>query len=247
MVKGFSSSLKGLLALAGYDNSRLPSIFATLQELGSGKVGLDTVSKTLAQVSSGNTVELGTTQRIIVKTAHGARKGDVLRFTNSLNIHVEAPVFLVPDANTIILGHKLDTAPVAAIDQYRLMRYVTPTTDLNGNTTVVEGQTSVVDNLDLGAFAPTGGNLIPRSSNPPLQIVAALAGSVTRIQPITDIGEFANLYSDAAGLNLIAHMTLTPDEVVDVDLAAGTSIYIRASKDADIDQAGSILSMNLIG
>lgn len=113
--------------------------------------------------------------------------------------------------------------------------------------TSLQGQLSPVDFIDGDGFAPTGANLIPRSSQPPLQIVAALANDVKEIQVISDIGEFCELYSDAAGLVKIAEMVLTPDERVSVNLAAGSEVYIRASKDVDIDQPDSFLAMNFNG
>ena len=109
------------------------------------------------------------------------------------------------------------------------------------------GDKTVVDDIDGGAFEVTGAQLIPRSSQPPLQLVANLAADISEIQVVSDIGEFCNLYSDAAGTNKIASMVLTPDETVKVVRPAGSEIYIRAVKDVDIDQPGSFLAMNFIG
>lgn len=104
-----------------------------------------------------------------------------------------------------------------------------------------------IDTLDGGSVVPTGANVIPRSSSAPKIFVAALTGAVSEIQVISDIGEFVNMYADLAATIFIGHMVLTPDEKINVDLAAGSSIYLRAAKDVDIDQPNSIISMNFAG
>lgn len=99
-----------------------------------------------------------------------------------------------------------------------------------------------------GAFVPTGANLIPRSSNATgLKILDAIASDIKAIQVISDIGEFVDIYTDINCTNKIATMVLTPDEKVEINLPAGGELYLRAIKDADIDQAGSIVAMNFLG
>lgn len=246
-LKGFTSSLKAISATYNSSVQQLKQIFATMQFLGSGKVGLHTAPRWLSSISTGNTIDAsGSTKRVLAITGHGHRENDIIRFTSGNNSGEEVQIVDVSNANSVLLGQELPNDPGAS-DAYTLLRAMSPTLDSNGNINVVEGTSTVVDFLDNESFAPTGVNLIPRSSNPPLQVVAALAANVTRIQVISDVGEFINLYRDAAGTTLIAHMVLTPDEVVDVDLNAGDTLYIRAAKDVDIDQADSIMSMNFIG
>ena len=247
VIKGFTSLLGPIKQTYNNVISQLEQTYVTLQHLGSGKVGLMTASRWLSSVSTGNTIDAsGSTKRVLAITGHSIRKYDVIRFTSGNNSGEEVQVIDNSDADSVLLGQELPNTPGAS-DAYTLLRSMTPTLDSSGNIAVVEGRLSVVDFMDNGSVAPTGANIIPRSSSAPLLIVASLAQAVTKIQTVSDIGEFCNLYSDVAGLNLICHLTLTPDEVVDVDLAQGSAVYIRASKDADIDQPNSIISMNFIG
>lgn len=107
---------------------------------------------------------------------------------------------------------------------------------------------TVVDTIDGNSIIPTGANIIPRSSSATgLEIVNSLAQDITGIQVVSDIGEFVEFYADVNCTQFIASMVLTPDEVVQVVRLATTSIFIRATKDADIDQPLSILAMNFLG
>ncbi len=107
---------------------------------------------------------------------------------------------------------------------------------------------NTVDELDGGVIEVTGANVIPRSSAVAgLQVVAALGQDVSGVQVISDIGEFVEMFEDAACTIKIATMVLTPDETVRFTLASGTSVYLRAVKDVDIDQPGSYLAMNFLG
>lgn len=116
---------------------------------------------------------------------------------------------------------------------------------LGGSGTVVDKITGIgVD----GVFEVTGANIIPRSSNGTgLQVSTGLAGDITGIQVISDIGEFVNIYSDVNCTSHLATMVLTPDETVPITLPLGTEIYLRAVKDVDIDQPESYLAMNFLG
>jgi len=252
-IKGFSTSLKGISAKLLTEVYSLGNIYNTITKYSSQKVAMDTAPRWLGLVSSGNTLDalpwagVGKTKRILKHTAHGLQEGMILRFAaGTTNQYQEVGVYEVIDNDHILLDQELLAAPAGA-DTYSILRYLTPTLDLNGNIGVVEGQTSIVDFLDLGSLIPTGGNLIPRSSNNALEVVNSLAANVTRIQSVSDAGEFINIYTDAARTQLIAHMVLTPDETVDVNLAAGDSIFLGAAKDLDIDDAGSIIQLNFIG
>lgn len=246
-LKGFTSLFKGIKSTYNGAAIALEQIFATFQYQGSGKIGLMTAPRWLSQVSTGNTIDAaGSTQRVLAIAGHSIRKYDVLRFTSGPNIGEEVQVVDQADANSVLLGQELPQVPGAS-DGYTLLRPMTPTLDSAGNISVVEGTSTVIDFLDNQSMVPTGANAIPASAAAPLQVVAALAQACTRIQVISDVGEFINLYTDAAGAVLIAHLVLTPDEIVDVDIPAGTSIYIRAAKNASIDDPNAIISMNFIG
>lgn len=247
-IKGFTSLLGA--AKVSYNSviSQLEQVYATLQHLGAGKVGLMTATRWLALITSGNSLDAsGSTARVLAITGHSTiKKYDVIRFTSGALIGEEVQVIDVSNPNLVLLAQELPSVP-AGSETFSVLRSMSPTLDSSGQIAVVEGITTIVDFMDGGSVVPTGANVIPRSSSAPLQIVASLAQACTKIQIISDIGEFVNLYADALGATLIAHLTLTPDEMVDVDIPAGTTLYIRAAKNADIDQAGSIISMNFIG
>lgn len=245
VLKGFTSLFNSIKSDYNGGSVSLQQLFATFRYLGAGKAGTMVSSMWLSIVSSGNTLDAGSTKRVLSKIAHGHRIYDVIRFTSGALIGLEVQIVGVGDANAILLGQELPTAP--GVDGYTVLRPMTPTLDSSGQMSVVEGITTVVDFLDNGSMVPTGANVIPRSSAAPLQVVAALAGNITKIQSVSDVGEFINIYSDAAGATLIAHLVLTPDAVVDVDIAVGSSVYFRAAKDVNIDDVNSILSMNFIG
>ena len=207
---------------------------------------MSVIGKWMSSVASGIALDaIGHTTDYITITGNTVPQNDWIRFTTGTLAGIEAHV-MAKDGDILILGSKLPSVPTGA-DQISHLRPITPTTDSNGNIAIVEGSTRIVDFLDAGTLIPTGGNAIPASASAPLQVVASLSSHITKIQSVSDVGEFINIYSDAAGLNLIAHLVLTPDEVVDVDLAATSSIYIRAAKNAVIDDANSVLQLNFIG
>jgi hypothetical protein len=247
MVKGFTSLFKGMRAVYDGASVQLENIYATLQYLGAGKVGLMTAPRWLSLVSSGNTLDAsGSTKRVLAITGHSLSKYDVIRFTSGALAGHEVQVLENSDADSVMLAQELPSTP-AGSESFSILIPMTPTLDASGQISIVEGITTIVDFLDAGSMVPTGANVIPKSSDPPLEVVNSLAQNCTKIQVISDIGEFINLYTDAAGATLIAHVVLTPDEVIDVDIPAGSKIYIRAAKDVAIDDINSIISMNFIG
>lgn len=247
IIKAFTSSFHTLKSTYNGVEETLKQIYITMQHLGSGKVGMLTAPRWLSTVSTLNTIDAsGSTRTVLAIAGHGHRQYDVIRFTSGANAGEEVQIIDASEIDSVLLGQQLPNTPGAS-DGYTLLRSMTPTLDSTGQISVVEGQTSVVDFLDGGSVVPTGGNAIPKSSDPPLEVVNSLAANVTKIQVISDIGEFINLYLDSAGATLVAHLPLTPDEVVDVDIPAGSTVYIRAAKDVDIDQDASIISMNFIG
>lgn len=244
-IKGFSSSFHAVTVLYNGVKRSLNQVYVTVRDLGAGKVGLMTSPMWLSTVVSINALVAGSTTSILNITGHSIRKGDILRFTSGANSGIEVQAVDVSDVNSILIGQVLPNTP--STDSFSHLRPMSPTLGSTGQLQIVEGTTTVVDFMDQGSMVPTGGSLIPRSSNAPLLIVASLAAPVTQIQVVSDVGEFMNLYSDAAGANLISHVPLTPDGLMDVELAAGTAVYLGASKDVDISDASSIISMNFIG
>lgn len=246
-IKGFSSLLHHIKT--AYNGAQVTSeqLYSTMRRFHAEQAGIMVAPVWLSLVSSGNTLDAsGSTKRVLAITGHSLKKGQVIRFTSGNIIREEVQVQDASDANTVLLGSPLSEDPSGS-EGFSVYQPMTPTLDSSGQLSVVEGITTVVDFLDNGSFAPTGANAIPASASAPLEVVSSLAANVTRLQVISDVGEFINLYSDSAGTNLLCHLVLTPDEQVDVDIPAGTTLYIRNAKNAIIDDANSIISINFIG
>lgn len=246
-IKGFTSLLGAIKTIYDSAEVQLQQVYATFQHLGAGKVALHTVPSYLAEVDIDLNIDAsGSTKRVLAITGHGHRKYDIIRFTTGPNTGVEVQIVDVSDSDSVLLGQELPETPTAS-NGYDLYRAISPRLNPDGSTSISNELLKPVDFLDQESIAPTGANVIPRSSDPPLQVVAALASDVRIVQVISDVGEFVNLYTDALGTNLVAHLPLTPDNSVYVDLLEGDSVYIRNAKDVDIDQPNSIISMNFIG
>lgn len=247
VIKGFASLLHQVVTEYSSTKIKAEQLFQTMRRFHAEQAGIMVAPVWLSLVSSGNTLDAsGSTKTVLAITGHGLKKGQVIRFTSGNIIREEVQIQDARDANFVLLSSPLSEVP-AGSEGFSVYQPMTPTLDASGQISVVEGITTVVDFLDDGSFAPTGANAIPGSGSAPLQVVASLAANVAKIQVISDVGEFLNIYSDSAGANLLAHVVLTPDEVIDVDIPAGTSIYIRNAKAAAIDDPNSILSMNFIG
>jgi hypothetical protein len=136
-----------MAALQGYRTQQKigQSQFQTYQQVGragSGSYAADTVSKVLWDTTPLNVpVEAGSTKLVINATAHTALPGDMLRFAStSANPGIEVGVVKVT-ANTIEIGGELPALPLLA-DEFKIMRWITPTADQNGNLVFTPGPTT---------------------------------------------------------------------------------------------------------
>jgi hypothetical protein len=249
VIKGFTSLIHNIKKDSAGLAVELSQLYQTLRRLGHQKAGIMTAPQWLAIQSSGNTLDAsGSTEFVLSITGHSLSVGQVLRMTSGSFQSEEVQVEKVIDANTVQLNSPLSSVP-AGSETFSVLVPMSPTLDSTGQISVVEGITSVVDFLDVGTYIPSssGDGIIPRSSNNAVQVVASLAANVTKIQSVSDVGEFINLYTDAAKTNLLCHMVLTPDEIVDIDIPVGTSLYMGAAKDQDIDDNSSVIQLNFIG
>lgn len=90
--------------LNNYPNSVDNFEYVTGQNLGGKKRGLDTISYGLYTLSTLNAIAAGSTQRVIVKVAHGARANDVLFFTSGINLGIGIQILDCPTADILILA-----------------------------------------------------------------------------------------------------------------------------------------------
>lgn len=249
VIKGFTSLIHKVVKDSAGTAVQINQLYQTFRRLGYEKAGIMTAPQWLAIQSSGNSLDaLGSTELVLSITGHSLSVGQVLRMTSGAFQYEEVQVERVIDANRVQLNSPLSSIPVGS-ETFSVLIPMSPTLDSTGQISVVEGITTVVDFLDVGTYVPStsGNGIIPRSSNNAVQVVASLAANVTKIQSVSDVGEFINLYTDAARTNLLCHMVLTPDEIVDIDIPAGTSVFMGAAKDQDIDDNSSVIQLNFIG
>lgn len=98
--------------------------FVTGQKTRSKRVSMDTIQKAAASISTANAIEAGSTDRMIKKTAHGVKAGDLIRFTDNDNAYVELNVKHVIDADWFVLDGKLLAVPAAG-DLFDHLIYIT--------------------------------------------------------------------------------------------------------------------------
>lgn len=134
--------------------------FVTIQPIVADKNGFDVLPKSAFRNSVLKTVEAGSTDQIIVATAHGAAKGDFIRFENGPYQYFEVAIVDVT-ANELYLGTKLAAAP-AITDTYYIMRHVSPLTDSSGS--IVASSGPVQYNLDGVATTVNEDTVTPANS-----------------------------------------------------------------------------------
>lgn len=129
---------KFITPLKGYTQDESSDLmeYVTGQNVGGKKRALDTVLTGLTSLSILNVVEAGSTQRIIKKTGHGARKNDVIQFTSGANDGVAIQILSCPDANLMIIASTPDDTVLVG-DKFDIKRYVTPQYDADGSLNVV--------------------------------------------------------------------------------------------------------------
>lgn len=170
-IKGFPSQKKLTTKLSNYTDkqSLTTNEFVTAQPTSSDKIALDTVPSGLTRLHpAAKTAEANTDERkrVLLCTAHGASKGDVVRFElASANPYFEAGVLSVPNANTIILATEL-TNNIVTGDEFYILRHVTQRLNDDGSPPVVITSAPiqyVYDGVDTEVEMDTG---TPANSRP---------------------------------------------------------------------------------
>lgn len=122
-VKSANGKAESLLDTSKKDFKQAQPV--TGQPMGSNRRGLDTISIGVYQVANNQVIEAGSNDNLVIKTAHGAKIGDVFRIQTSANninefeVHVEE----IMDANSFRLSCVL-SASLSAGDLYTLLRPV---------------------------------------------------------------------------------------------------------------------------
>ena len=167
-IDGYSSSSR-LENEAG----KLKKEFVTVQPIGSNKHALDTLNYGATSIIDNGVAELGSTDKILKLTAHGARKGDIVRIKTSANNieEFEVSVFAVVDANTIELAAILSSA-LSAGDTVDILRPLMLKLEASGAMTLAQGPMQIVKNgvnTEVTKDTATPSNTVPV----PVEVVAA--------------------------------------------------------------------------
>lgn len=192
----------------------------TAQEIAGNRVGLDTVIHGVYKTHvPPKLIEVGSVKRLIKITAHGARKGDILKINNGSAAGEEVSILKIEDADTIIVATEVN----ASIgDEVFIMRHVTPLYDKDGNINVnaTPGPSQFVqDGVDVEVEEDT----VTMANNKPMP-----GGMYIK----KDDGSWYPVTLDTT--NPYAH---TPIPVVITDVT-GTS-------NVNVDLSGSSLSVNI--
>ncbi len=124
--------------IGGYteDQSTNKLEYITGQNVNGRKRAMDAVIYGLYAVSTGNSIGAGSTSRVIVKVAHGARKNDIIQFTSGLAAGVAIQILSCPTADIMILAATSEFT-LAIGDTFDIKRYVTPKYNSDGSLSVV--------------------------------------------------------------------------------------------------------------
>lgn len=116
------------------------------------------------------------------------------------------------------------------------------------NTSLANIETSitldVVDHLDT-PLLDTATTNITASSGAPVQVVAALASAIKKIQTVEDIGSFIGIYTGAAASEVLKAVLPLGGGELQMEIPAGTRISLRAMENTAIS-VGKI-AINFLG
>lgn len=157
--------------------------YQTGQNIGGHKRAGDVVVYGTFQLSTGNAIAAGSTQRVIKKVAHGARKDDVIHFTSGNDSSIPIQILSCPDADTMILAATPEFL-LAVGDTFDIKRYVSPQYASDGSLAVsvaAGGSTSANQVLELA------------------QLVLLNAAKVASFQEIVNLTNVAQTFTAPAG------------------------------------------------
>lgn len=166
-IKGFKSQKILKSKLKGYteDQSIDYERYATIQELTGDKHGADVVIHGGFEIDGVlRTVLSGSNIRVLKLTAHGAQKGDFVRFNLS---GIEASILSVPDVDTVILGSELSFDPTGL--DVLICRHITPSYNLDGSLNVLASQGPVQFNKD-GSIVEVNEDTVTPANNKALPV-----------------------------------------------------------------------------
>lgn len=125
--------------IVGQDGKLVPNSgdklsYVTAQEIPGKRIATDVLIHGVTVQSTGHSIEVGSVQRRIVSTAHGAKAGQFMRPTSGNSTNEEIPITKVIDANTFVIAAPFD---LALADTFEIIRTVTPNYTASGDLNVV--------------------------------------------------------------------------------------------------------------
>jgi hypothetical protein len=211
----------------GYPSDSKGSTFRyqTVEQIRDHQQGASVISHASVRLVIADAVEAGSTQSVIVATAHVALPGDVINFTSGTQIGREVKVAAV-GVNDITLVEDLPIAPVAA-DTFQILRHKYPLVDASGNIAVAVATDFTLDGLPQAIVEDT---LVPANNRPqPVHILARPVQFVRNDYAITNV-------TTAAYVQLIA---ATASYVTNIDIfdSSGETLFLAfGAAAAEVDQ-----------
>ena len=126
------TSIKGFPSADKITSGKVPRQgYVTIQPSDDKRFGLDTINRAINVFSTALPVEAGSTQNVIVSTAHPLEQGDVVRFKTPAALNgKEVAIIEIIDVDSFKLGEFLKTDPTGGT--FDAGRYVTPSVDADG-------------------------------------------------------------------------------------------------------------------
>jgi hypothetical protein len=264
-IKGWPSQKKITYAQDTFNE------YNTVQPIGSDKNAADVVAKSAFRFSAIDAVEAGSTENIVIATAHGAIPGDFIRFETGTFTNWEIAIVKVT-ANEMYLGTKLSAAPGVG-DTFYIMKYITPRVDATGAIVATPGPSQFVyDGVDTqveeDTVDPTNNRAMPVTqlgegylgstrldysvtnvtTGAWVQLIADTGAKATKGITLFDGGGYAMELGIGAAASEARTLLIPPggfNGVIHLGIPANSRLSIRAIGAATVD-AGEI-DINLLG
>lgn len=211
---------------------REPDNFVTVLPVGSNRNALDVLPLGVYEILNSVTVGASSTNEIVNRTAHGAKKGDLVRIESSANgiEEFEVPVKEIIDANNFRLAAIL-SASLANGDVISLLRPIAQKLSADG-TTIAAINPAPIQYIKDGVDTTVRRDTTTPSNNAPLPVEIIAAGGTTINITAGDI----NVQTSHTGAGFDS-----------MRIGDGTDLLaISASGEASVNDASANASLGLI-
>jgi hypothetical protein len=232
---------------SGYSNTKKQgrAVHKTLHPLGSSRVGQHVVTKMLVERQAVPVAITGVQQNStdtlirITLAGHGALVGDVVRFYSGALQGAELEVVTVEDVNTFIIRNIVGVPSVS--DTVKVMYYVTPKSDAEGNVNFSPGPTTYSQDNVTTVVAEDTANPANNKSLPSLVMfykdgaqIPVLEDTVTPANndplPVKLVGYTGDVNITAGDLNVSTNAT--NDSMAIGDSVTGNKAEVSLNSDA---------------